>query len=77
MSIYRWAKLDDQSGPDRSIELKPRHSRRKQLPRIHADACGYGPSAARGRSDIEHRVRAVRYSAIPLFSQQEAGSLIA
>ena len=21
MSIYRWAKLDDQSGPDRSIEL--------------------------------------------------------
>src|ERR1022692_3331854 len=22
MSIYRWAKLDDQSGPDRSIELK-------------------------------------------------------
>src|ERR1039457_2525952 len=23
MSIYRWAKLDDQSGPDRSIELNP------------------------------------------------------
>src|ERR1022692_1034190 len=22
MSIYRWAKLDDQSGPDRSIELR-------------------------------------------------------
>src|ERR1017187_1351143 len=27
MSIYRWAKLDDQSGPDRSIELSRHYPR--------------------------------------------------
>src|ERR1035438_742461 len=33
MSIYRWAKLDDQSGPDRSIELTGRSP--PPVPRSH------------------------------------------
>jgi hypothetical protein len=52
ISIYRWAKLDDQSGPDRSIELNWEHSGRRCQRRSY-DLCSQdrhprGPWAARG-----------------------------
>src|ERR1022692_3634815 len=72
MSIYRWAKLDDQSGPDRIIELNhetykgnapspvrrsPRHGQRFHE-QGHPRGCGTNETRQRFLAEIgNHRLR--------------------
>src|ERR1022692_1592647 len=54
MSIYRWAKLDDQSGPDRSIELKRLSRGKVKEPCL--DSCESGDLSHRGSCELDRKI---------------------